>query len=142
MTRYITPYKLNFLTGASRNKLYFEEGFVHFKSGTPTELRTPFLSKGGYNLSKYKTYVFVDKKHNTLNLRIHEVPTTFNKFLSKIGLKRFNNVKSFGLVPNLANVNKQVIDFISTDAIHKFMEHSGLRKKVAKKASKILGLFL
>ena len=46
------------------------------------------------------------------------------------------------MVPNLANVNKQVIDFISTDAIHKFMEHSGLRKKVANQASKILGLFL
>lgn len=138
MTKYIAPYSLNNLTGASRNRLHFEKGFVHFKSGTPLELRTPFLSKGGENLSKYKTYVFVDKKNNTLNLRINEIPTTINKILGKLGIIKMNNVKKFELIPDLSTVNKEIKEFISTNSINEFMNNTGFRKKLTKQTIKML----
>lgn len=138
MTKYIAPYSLNYLTGASRNRLHFEKGFVHFKSGTPLELRTPFLAKGGENLSKYKTYVFVDKKNNTLNLRINEIPTTINKILGKLGIIKMNNVKKFELVSDLSTVNKEIKKFISTNSINEFMNNTGFRKKLTKQTIKML----
>lgn len=140
MSKTIPSYSLNLITGASRNRLEFDEGFVHFKSGTPIEYRTPFLLKGGQNLSKYKTYVFVDKKHNTLNLRINEIPNTLHKILAQIGLIKRKNIKKFDLLPNKSLVHKQLSEFISTDAINLFMENAGFKKKIAKKAMKVLNI--
>lgn len=132
MTTLYPQYLKNCITGASRNRLIFDRGFVHFKSGTPLALRTPFLTKGGQNLSRYKTYVFLDKKNNTLNLRINEINTTINKILCKLGLIRKNNIKKFPMLDNTLLVQKEISEFISTNAIHEFMSHSGLKNKFSK----------
>lgn len=127
-----TSYTKNCITGASRNRLMFDRGFVHFKSGTPLAFRTPFLTNGGENLSRYKTYVFYDRKNNTLNMRINEINTTINKVLCKLGLIKKNNIKRFPMFENTSIVQKDISEFISTNAIHEFMSHSSLKKKFSK----------
>lgn len=121
---------LNNITAAKLNTLnYGDSGRVRFKAGTPPVYRYPFFTKGGQNLASYHTNVRINKDANTLDLKISTTEGIVDYILNKLGVN-YSVKKSFSLADDSASVNKQVVKFISSNDIHKFVQENGFLAKL------------